>query len=161
MPFDDIEVVVHPESIIHSMVRFVDGSAKAQLGIPDMRVPIQYALSHPDRYYNPAHPRADWAALGALHFEAVDTERFRCLSLAFQAGRMGATFPTVMAAADEVAVPAFLAGDIRFGDIPGIIEDVLSRHVAVAVQSPDIAAIKWADAWAHDTATGLVAARRQ
>jgi 1-deoxy-D-xylulose-5-phosphate reductoisomerase len=73
---------------------------------------------------------------------------------------MGATFPTVMAAADEVAVPAFLAGDIRFGDIPGIIEDVLSRHVAVAVQNPDIAAIKWADAWAHDAATDLVAARR-
>ena len=160
VPFDDIEVVIHPESIIHSMVRFVDGSAKAQLGIPDMRVPIQYALTHPERYYNPAHPRADWAALGALHFEAVDTERFRCLSLAFQAGRAGGTYPTAMAAADEVAVPAFLAGDIRFGDIPGIIEDVLARHAAVAVPIPDIEAIKWADSWARDTAAALVAARR-
>jgi 1-deoxy-D-xylulose-5-phosphate reductoisomerase len=160
VPFDDIEVVIHPESIIHSMVRFIDGSAKAQLGIPDMRVPIQYALTHPERYYNPAHPRADWAALGALHFEAVDTERFRCLSLAFQAGRAGGTHPTAMAAADEVAVPAFLAGDIRFGDIPGIIEDVLARHAAVAVPNPDIEAIKWADSWARDTASALVAARR-
>jgi 1-deoxy-D-xylulose-5-phosphate reductoisomerase len=161
MPFDDIEVVVHPESIIHSMVRFVDGSAKAQLGIPDMRVPVQYALTFPNRYHNPAHPRADWAALGALHFEAVDTERFRCLTLAFEAGRNGATYPTVMAAADEVAVPAFLAGDIRFGDIPGIIEDVLSEHVAVAVHKPDIAAIKWADAWAHDAAGRLITKRRR
>ncbi|HET9493107.1 MAG TPA: 1-deoxy-D-xylulose-5-phosphate reductoisomerase [Chloroflexia bacterium] len=160
MPFDDIEVVIHPESIIHSMVRFVDGSAKAQLGIPDMRVPIQYALTYPDRYRNPAHPRADWPAVGTLHFEAVDTERFRCLSLAFQAGRMGATYPTAMAAADEAAVPAFLAGLIRFGDIPGIIEDVLEKHVAVAVRSPDIAAIKWADAWARNAADELIAARR-
>jgi 1-deoxy-D-xylulose-5-phosphate reductoisomerase len=160
VPFDDVEVVVHPESIIHSMVRFVDGSAKAQLGIPDMRVPIQYALTHPNRYPNPAHPRADWPGIGALHFEAVDTERFRCLSLAYQAGRMGATYPTVMAAADEVAVPAFLAGDIRFGDIPGIIEDVLAKHVAVAVPNPDISAIKWADSWARDVANDLIARRR-
>jgi 1-deoxy-D-xylulose-5-phosphate reductoisomerase len=160
VPFDDIEVVVHPESIIHSMVRFVDGSAKAQLGIPDMRVPIQYALTYQNRYLNAAHPRADWAALGALHFESVDTERFRCLAVAFQAGRMGATYPTVMAAADEVAVPAFLAGHIRFGDIPGIIEDVLARHAAVAVSNPDIAAIKWADAWARDAANELIARRR-
>ena len=155
VPFEDIEVVVHPESIIHSMVRFVDGSAKAQLGIPDMRVPIQYALTHPKRYPNPAHPRADWAKLGALHFEAVDVERFRCLSLAFEAGRLGGTYPTAMAAADEIAVPRFLAGDIRFGDIPGIIEKVLEKHASVAVARPDIAAIKWADDWARQTAVEL------
>ena len=155
VPFEDIEVVIHPESIIHSMVRFVDGSAKAQLGIPDMRVPIQYALTHPKRYPNPAHPRADWAKLGALHFEAVDVERFRCLSLAFEAGRLGGTYPTAMAAADEIAVPRFLAGDIRFGDIPGIIEKVLEKHASVAVARPDIAAIKWADDWARQTAVEL------
>ncbi|HEX9989764.1 MAG TPA: 1-deoxy-D-xylulose-5-phosphate reductoisomerase [Chloroflexia bacterium] len=155
VPYDDIEVIIHPESIIHSMVRFTDGSAKAQLGIPDMRVPIQYALTHPHRYPNPAHPRADWAALGALHFEAVDTGRFRCLALAFEAGRLGGTYPTVLAAADEVAVPRFLAGDIRFGDIPGIIEGVLEKHVAVAVMDPDISAIKWADDWARQTASEL------
>jgi 1-deoxy-D-xylulose-5-phosphate reductoisomerase len=156
VPFDDIEVVIHPESIIHSMLRFIDGSAKAQLGIPDMRVPIQYALTYPERYHNPAHPRADWASLGALHFEAVDAGRFRCLSLAFQAGRMGGTYPTVLAAADEVAVPAFLAGQIRFGDIPGIIESVLEKHVVVALERPDIESIKWADEWARQTALGLV-----
>ncbi|HEX8228637.1 MAG TPA: 1-deoxy-D-xylulose-5-phosphate reductoisomerase [Chloroflexia bacterium] len=156
VPFDDIEVVVHPESIIHSMVRFTDGSAKAQLGIPDMRVPIQYALTYPHRYHNPAHPRADWAALGTLHFEAVDTSRFRCLSLAFEAGRKGGTYPTVLAAADEIAVPAFLAGQLRFGDIPGIIEGVLEKHVAVAIDRPDIESIKWADEWARQTAAGLV-----
>jgi 1-deoxy-D-xylulose-5-phosphate reductoisomerase len=155
VPFDDIEVIIHPESIIHSMVRFVDGSAKAQLGIPDMRVPIQYALTHPNRYPNPSNPRADWAALGALHFEAVDLDRFRCLSLAFEAGRLGGTYPTVMAAADEIVVPRFLAGDIRFGDIPGIIEEVLEKHASVAVARPDIAAIKWADDWARQAATEL------
>jgi 1-deoxy-D-xylulose-5-phosphate reductoisomerase len=89
VPFNDIEVIIHPESIIHSMVRFVDGSAKAQLGIPDMRVPIQYALTYPGRYHNQAHPRADWAALGGGRFEAVDTERCRCRSRAVQAGRAG------------------------------------------------------------------------
>jgi 1-deoxy-D-xylulose-5-phosphate reductoisomerase len=155
VPFDDIEVIIHPESIIHSMVRFVDGSAKAQLGIPDMRVPIQYALTHPRRYPNAAHPRAAWAALGALHFEAADVERFRCLSLAFEAGRLSGTYPTAMAAADEIAVPAFLGGQIRFGDIPGIIEKVLEKHAQVAVARPDIAAIKWADDWARRTAAEL------
>lgn len=156
VPFDDIEVVIHPESIIHSMVRFTDGSAKAQLGLPDMRVPIQYALTHPHRYHNPTHPRADWAALGALHFEAVDAGRFRCLNLAFEAGRKGGTYPTVIAAADEVAVPAFLSGQLRFGDIPGIIESVLEKHVAVAIERPDIESIKWADEWARQTARDFV-----
>jgi 1-deoxy-D-xylulose-5-phosphate reductoisomerase len=154
--YDDIEVIVHPQSIIHSMVRFVDGSAKAQLGIPDMRVPIQYALTHPHRYPNPAHPRADWPHLGALHFEAVDTRRFRCLSLAFEAGRMGGTYPTAMAAADEIAVARFLDGAIRFGQIPVIIEEVLNRHAPIAIAHPDIAGIKWADDWARRTAEELI-----
>lgn len=152
VPFDDIEVIIHTESIIHSMVRFVDGSAKAQLGIPDMRVPIQYALTHPQRYANLSHPRADWAALGALHFEAVDRERFRCLTLAFEAGRLGGTYPTALAAADEIAVERFMRGDIRFGDIPGIIEGVLEKHAAQAVPHPDIAAIKEVDVWARHVA---------
>jgi 1-deoxy-D-xylulose-5-phosphate reductoisomerase len=154
--FEQIEVVVHPESIIHSMVRFVDGSAKAQLGIPDMRVPIQYALTHPQRYANPVMPRADWAALGTLHFEPVDVERFRCLSLAFEAGRTGGTYPTAMAAADEIAVELFLGGRIRFGDIAGIIESVLNKHGSVALTKPDIEAIKWADNWARQAAMELV-----
>ncbi|MEO5952038.1 MAG: 1-deoxy-D-xylulose-5-phosphate reductoisomerase [Chloroflexia bacterium] len=159
VPFDDIEVIVHPESIIHSMVRFVDGSAKAQLGIPDMRVPIQYALTHPYRYPNSAHPRADWPALGALHFEAVDRKRFPCLDLAFEAGRKGGTFPTVLAAADEIAVPAFLRGEIRFGRIAGIIEEVLSKHVETAIPDPNIEEIKWADDWARQTAQKVIQSR--
>ena len=156
VPFDRIEVIVHPESIIHSMVRFVDGSTKAQLGIPDMRVPIQYALTHPQRYANPTMPRADWAALGTLHFEPVDVERFRCLPLAFEAGRAGGTYPTAMAAADEIAVELFLAGRIRFGDIAGIIESVLNQHGSVAIAKPDIEAIKWVDNWARQAAMELV-----
>jgi 1-deoxy-D-xylulose-5-phosphate reductoisomerase len=155
VPYDDIEVVIHPESIIHSMVRFVDGSAKAQLGIPDMRVPIQYALTHPRRYLNATLPRADWAALGALHFEAVDMQKFRCLALAFEAGRAGGTYPTAMAAADEIAVRRFLDGSIQFGHIPGIIEEVLERHSAVAIAHPDIDDIKRVDAWARQTAEEL------
>jgi 1-deoxy-D-xylulose-5-phosphate reductoisomerase len=161
VPYDDIEVVIHPESIIHSMVRFTDGSAKAQLGIPDMRVPIQYALTHPTRYANPHHPRADWPALGALHFEKVDMERFRCLALAFEAGRLGSTYPTALAAADEVAVARFLRDDLRFGDIPGIIETVLDKHASVVIADPDIAAIKWVDDWARRTASELVDSKRQ
>jgi 1-deoxy-D-xylulose-5-phosphate reductoisomerase len=156
VPFPDIEVVIHPESIIHSMVRFTDGSAKAQLGVPDMRVPIQYALTHPTRYPNSAHPRADWAALGALHFERVRREEFRCLDLAFRAGQMGGTYPTAMAAADEIAVARFLEGAILFGDIPGIIEGVLEKHAANAIAQPDIAAIKEVDRWARDLADHMI-----
>ena len=156
MDYADIEVVIHPESIIHSIVRFVDGSAKAQLGIPDMRVPIQYALTHPERLPNQTLPRADWAALGALHFEAVDTERFRCLALAFEAGRLGGTYPTAMAAADEIVVARFLEGKIQFGDIPGIIEEVLNRHASVTIAHPDIVDIKWIDDWARKTAHAVI-----
>ena len=159
VPFEDIEVVVHTESIIHSMVRFVDGSAKAQLGIPHMRVPIQYALTYPNRYFNPDHPRADWPALGALHFEAVDTQRFRCLSLAFEAGRLSGTYPTALAAADEIAVARFLRGDIRFGDISVIIEAVLEKHAANCAPHPDIAAIKEVDNWARKLASKIVVGR--
>ncbi len=121
-----------------------------------MRVPIQYALTHPDRYFNPTMLRADWAALGTLHFEPVDMERFRCLSLAFEAGRAGGTYPTAMAAADEIAVALFLDGRIPFGDIAGIIEKVLEKHGSVAIANPDIAAIKWVDTWARQAAMELV-----
>jgi len=161
VPFEDIEVVVHPESIVHSIVRFVDGTAKAQLGIPDMRVPIQYALTHPQRYPNPAHPRADWAELGALHFERVDRDRFPCLDLAFEAGRKGGTYPTAMAAADEVAVQAFLTERIPFGQIPVIIESVLAKHDAVAIADPGIPDIKWADEWARRIALETISVQQK
>jgi 1-deoxy-D-xylulose-5-phosphate reductoisomerase len=121
---DDIQVVVHPQSVIHSIVQFHDGSAKAQLGAPDMRVPIQYALTYPDRW--PAtHPRLDWTELGALSFEAPDGDRFPCLALAFQALRTGGAAPAVLNAANEEAVRLFLEDRIRFVDIARLIESTL------------------------------------
>ena len=121
---DRIEVVVHPQSVVHSIVAFVDGSSKAQLGVPTMAVPIQYALTFPDRWPAP-HPRLDWAALGALEFEAPDLERFPALGLAFAALREGGAAPAVLNAANEVAVARFLAGSIRFTDIPRLVEAAL------------------------------------
>ena len=121
---DDIQVVVHPQSVIHSIVQFRDGSAKAQLGAPDMRVPIQYALTYPDRW-PAAHPRLDWTALGTLSFEAPDGERFPCLALAFQALRTGGAAPAVLNAANEEAVTLFLENRIPFVDIAHLIESTL------------------------------------
>ncbi len=148
MPYDQISVVVHPESIIHSMVEFRDGSTKAQLGVPTMRVPIQYALTWPHRI--PAQfGRIDWGTLGSLHFEPPDPDRFLCLRLAQAAGRRGGTFPTVLAAADEEAVAGFLAGRWPFGTLVRLIEDTLTAHERNAVFHPDLDAIHAADAWAR------------
>ena len=107
LPFDCIDVVIHHQSVIHSLVEFVDGSIKAQLGVPDMRLPIQYAMAHPRRLPAPAE-RLDLAHLAALTFAPVDTEKYPCLDLAFTAGRSGGTLPTVLNAANEVAVDRFL-----------------------------------------------------
>ena len=124
-----IEVLVHPESIIHSMVEFEDGSTKAQLGVPDMRVPIQYALSYPTRWPAP-HPRIQWQDYAALHFESPDFERFPCLKLAFDALTAGGSAPAVLNAANEMAVSLFLKEKIQFMDIPGLIDQAL-EHFAV------------------------------
>ena len=110
--YDDIDVVVHPQSVVHSMVEFTDGSTIAQLSMPDMRLPIGYALGWPDRMATP-YGRIDWATLGALTFEAPDRTTFVCLDLAYQAGRAGGTAPAALSAANEVAVEAFLAGRDR------------------------------------------------
>ena len=121
VPADRIDVVVHPESIIHSVVEFVDGSSKAQVGPPDMRVPIQVALAFPDRW--PAdHPRLDWTRTAPLTFEAADTDRFPCLGLAYAALRAGGSAPAALNAANEVAVARFLDGSIRFTDVPRLVE---------------------------------------
>ncbi|MEL7207993.1 MAG: 1-deoxy-D-xylulose-5-phosphate reductoisomerase, partial [Actinomycetota bacterium] len=125
--FDDIEVVVHPQSIIHSMVTYSDGSTIAQLSHPDMRLPIGYALAYPDRFPVP-YGEIDWAKLSRLDFEAPDTAAFPCLELAYAAGRAGGTAPAVLSAANEVAVEAFLAGAVRWTDIPVVIEEVLVGH---------------------------------
>jgi len=124
LPAERIQVLVHPQSIIHSMVTFVDGSTKAQLGVPDMRLPIQYALSYPERWEAP-HERIDWVQLGQLDFEAPDPARFPCLPLAYEALRRGGTAPAVLNAANEQAVQLFLQEQIRFTDIARLVEAAL------------------------------------
>lgn len=120
----DIEVIIHPESIVHSLISFCDGSVKAQLGLPDMKLPIQYALSYPDRIPLDI-PRLDLTQIGSLHFEKPDTETFRCLDLAYKAIRQGGNMPCIMNAANEVAVEAFLLGKISFLDIATYIEKAM------------------------------------
>jgi 1-deoxy-D-xylulose-5-phosphate reductoisomerase len=129
---DDVTVLVHPQSIVHSMVEFADGSVKAQLSPPDMRLPIQYSLTYPERLANDSLPAFDWAHFPALHFGLPDTGRFPCLRMATEAGKKGGTFPAALCAADEVAVEFFLAGRIGFLEIAPLIERVLERHASVA-----------------------------
>ncbi len=148
MPIDKIRVLVHPQSIIHSMVEFIDGSVKAQLSYPDMRLPIQYALSYPDRIANASLPCIDWSNLRSLTFEQPDPDRFPCLRLGIEAGKEGGTCPAVLVAADEVAVELFLSRRIRLVDIAQLIERVLEQHQTIA--HPEIEEIMAADAWARD-----------
>lgn len=153
LPPDRVDVLVHRESIIHSLVEFVDGSVKAQLGPPDMRLPIQYALTWPDRAPN-AFGRLDLAKVGKLHFEEPDVGTFPCLSLAYTAARAGGTLPAVLNAANEVAVAQFVAGRLPFLGIPDLVERVMQRHRPVPVT--DLAAVEEADAWARRTALALL-----
>ncbi|MFZ7943749.1 1-deoxy-D-xylulose-5-phosphate reductoisomerase [Neobacillus sp. 19] len=131
MPYEKIDVLLHHESIIHSMIEFHDSSIIAQLGTPDMRVPIQYALTYPDRLPLPTKNRLNLASIGKLHFQEMDVERFRCLQFAFMAGKEGGTMPTVLNAANETAVAAFLEGKIRFLQIEDLIEKALSSHQSI------------------------------
>jgi 1-deoxy-D-xylulose-5-phosphate reductoisomerase len=146
---DRIDVVVHPQSIIHSMVSFCDGSMMAQLGIPDMQGAIAYALSFPERLAL-GQPLPDLAALGALTFEPPDLERFPCLQLAFEASRRGGTLPAVLNAANEVAVEAFLARQLAFTGIAETVQAVMASHQIVS--DADLTAIMAADAWARGQA---------
>ena len=131
MPYERIDVIVHPQSIVHSMVEFVDRSVLAQLGMPDMGIPILYALTYPDRLPCPA-PALDLVQLGALTFEAPDEAAFPCLALARRAGRAGGAAPLVLNAANEVAVAGFLEGRCGFTDIPRLIDDALAAHAGIA-----------------------------
>ncbi len=124
---DAIGVTVHPQSIVHSLVEMVDGSCMAQCAVPDMRLPIRYALSHPERWSTTEVPRLDLCRAGRLDFEEPDLERFPCLRLAYEAAAMGGTAPAVLNAADEIAVQRFLRGDLRFGAIPRLIAAVLEH----------------------------------
>jgi 1-deoxy-D-xylulose-5-phosphate reductoisomerase len=146
LPLDQIEIVVHRESIIHSLVEFVDLSVKAQLGLPDMRLPIQYALAYPDRLEVPGEP-LDLLAVGSLTFQPLDRARFPCPDLAYQAGRLGATYPAALNAANEEAVGMFLADRIPFTAIPLLIEATLAAHVPV--RDADLTAIEEVDRWAR------------
>ena len=135
---DDIQVVVHPQSIVHSAVQFVDGAVIAQLGVPDMKLPIQYALFYPDRRPM-AEKRLDLFELHSLTFEKPDTDTFRGLKLAFDSAREGGSMPTVFNAANEMAVKRFLKGDIRYLEIYDMIEEAMEHHVRV--DNPDVEAI--------------------
>ncbi|MHB1446501.1 MAG: 1-deoxy-D-xylulose-5-phosphate reductoisomerase [Acidimicrobiales bacterium] len=124
---DRIEVLVHPQSVVHSMVEFSDGATLAQLSMPDMRLPIAYALSYPERWPVP-FGRIDWTTLSQLDFELPDPRRFRCLALAYEAGRLGGCAPAWLSAANEVAVAAFLDGRIRWVDIAGVVESAMDAY---------------------------------
>lgn len=151
--YDKIEVVVHPQSIIHSMVEYCDGAVIAQLGAPDMRGPIQYALSYPDRLAGSV-PALDFASVAALTFQPPDGETFPALGLAFAAGRRGGTMPCVFNAANETAVYAFLRGEARFLDIPEIISRTTAAHVSIT--RPSLADIFAADEWAREFAARAI-----
>ncbi|MEA2145990.1 MAG: 1-deoxy-D-xylulose-5-phosphate reductoisomerase [Solirubrobacteraceae bacterium] len=155
-PYDQIDVVVHPQSIIHSLIQLCDGATLAHLGYPDMRVPISYALHHPERVDVPVAP-LDLVALGSLSFEAPDADTFACLRLAREAAEAGGTAPCTLNAANEIAVHAFLAGRLRFLDIAAVIESTLQALPARTIHSFD--SLADADADARRVAGDSVAAR--
>jgi 1-deoxy-D-xylulose-5-phosphate reductoisomerase len=162
LPFERIAVVVHPQSIIHSMVEFVDDAIKLQASLPSMHLPIQDALSYPDRIDRAGTPLAHalrWPEVARLDFEEVDLARFPCLRLAYEAGRAGGTAPAVLVGADERAAALFLGGRIRLTDIAEVIEAVLARHTPIADPTLEqvLAASRWAEDEALQLAGGLTA----
>jgi 1-deoxy-D-xylulose-5-phosphate reductoisomerase len=157
-PFDSIEILFHPQSIIHSMVEFMDGSLKAQLSWPDMRLPIQYALSYPRRWSNSELPGLDWNKIKSLNFEPVDYDRFPCLKLAMDAGKSGGTYPAVVCAADEVAVELFLSHRISFTNIAKIVQKTVEQHRNIS--QPSLEEILAADGWARECATHISLGQR-
>ena len=159
VPWDALEVVVHPQSVVHSMVEFLDGSTIAQLSPPDMRLPIQLAMSWPDRLDH-AFTACDWSTASQLTFEPADRATFRALDLAEAAGRRRGTFPAVLNGANEVAVEAFLAGRIGFLDLAEVVEDVLSAWDATHPGNPGgLEDVIHADGWARDRAKQIIATR--
>lgn len=150
VPIEQIEVLIHPEGIVHSLVEFVDGSMKAQLGYPDMRIPIQYAMSYPERWFNSTLPRLDLLKFNRASFLPVDKARFPCLELAIEAGIRGGTYPAVLCGADEIAVDLFLNRQVGFVDIPRIITVVLEKHQNEL--NPSLEQIIGADEWSRRTA---------
>ena len=154
MPIEQIDVIIHPQSIIHSMVEFADGSFKAQMSYPDMRLPIQYALTYPERVANQELPKLDWNKIKELTFEPPDFQRFPCLELAIKAARTGGTNPTALCAADEVAVELFLKQAIKFTDIARLVEQILQEHQTIS--NPTLDDIINTDKWARERFTKLL-----
>jgi 1-deoxy-D-xylulose-5-phosphate reductoisomerase len=155
-PYDRVEVVVHPQSVVHSMVEYVDGATVAQLSLPDMRLCIGYALAWPERLDVP-YGRIDWSQLARLDFEPPDLDTFRCLALAYDAGRAGGLAPATLNAANEVAVEGFLAGALPWIAIPDVLEGVLSRHDGGPADGA--AAVVDADRRAREEARKLIESR--
>ncbi len=153
---EQIEVLVHRQSIIHSMVQFTDNSILAQLGTADMKLPIQLALTYPNRLPSSAQA-VDFTKWNQLTFDKPDTQTFRCLSLAFEAGKKGGTMPCVMNGANEIAVEAFLKGTVSFLEIPQLVEAVMKQHTIIP--SPSLEDIYEADAWARETARNFMVER--
>jgi len=148
-----IDIMVHPQSIVHSMVEFVDGSVVAQLGTADMRQPIQYALTYPERLES-AVAALDWTTISRLDFSPPDRQKFPCIGLAYRAIELGGTAPAVLNAADEIAVEAFLDRKIPFSDIPNVIGTTLNSHNLQAANT--VESILQADAWARQHARGVL-----
>jgi 1-deoxy-D-xylulose-5-phosphate reductoisomerase len=160
MSADDIDILIHPQSIVHSMVEYVDGSFIAQLSTTDMKFPIQYALLYPDRVAAP-FARLDLAKIRTLDFSAVDPQRFPAVALAYAACRAGGSMPAVLNAANEIAVERFLAGELPFTGIVEVVSRVLEKHAGrvAAISSVDDA-LAW-DRWAREEARGIDVAEKQ
>jgi 1-deoxy-D-xylulose-5-phosphate reductoisomerase len=154
VPLERVRVVMHRESVVHSLVEFVDGSVKAQLAVPDMRLPIQYALSYPERWPCPVE-RLDLARLGQLTFGEVDRRRFRAMYLALDAARLGGSYPSALSGADDEAVRLFLAGALTFDRIADVVGEVLDRHTGLA--SPSLETVLETDRWARATCREVAA----
>ena len=152
MPPEKIEVLIHPEAIIHAMVEFVDGSHLAHLGVTDMRLPIQYAMSYPERLNNHL-PTLDFTQIRSFHFEKPDRRRFPCLDLGYEASRIAGSMPATLNAANEVAVEAFLQEKIKFPDISKIIEKVMTKHRVI--EQPKLNDLLETDGWARQLARDL------
>ena len=154
IPYERIEVLIHPQSLIHSLVEFIDGHILAQLGPNDMRLTLQYALDYPHRRTNLSNCFLNLCKNSKLEFEPPDLMRFPCLKLAYQAGKAGQTYPAVLAAADEEAVNLFLAGRIKFTQIPELVEETLNNHQAQKLS--DLQIIKEVDAWTREKIYQLI-----
>ena len=153
VPLTQIDVIIHPQSVIHSIVEFVDGSFKAQMSYPDMRLPIQYALTWPERVPNPELPKLDWTKIKELTFEVPDFHRYPCLELAVKAAKTGGTAPAALCAADEIAVDLFLKEQIKFTGIARIVSGVMKAHQNIG--EPTLDDIINIDRWARDIALEL------